>query len=116
MSDIRVKCSNDRKLSAIGVKIRRWVTLHGTSVNIEPDMMYFRNIIPCGIKDRAVGSIKEIDPTVTFKEMTEGLIKSFSDVFQVEYASVYHNEAAMRYLDGIASNKQQQEQEQQQQI
>ncbi len=53
-------CSQrDFKLAAIGVKIRRWITMHGVSINVNPDMKYFRNIIPCGITDKEVGTLSQ---------------------------------------------------------
>jgi len=45
------------KISALGIKLRRWVTMHGISLNVCPDMRYFDNIIPCGISDRGVASM-----------------------------------------------------------
>lgn len=55
------------KIAAIGLKVSRWVTTHGVSVNVNPDMRYFGNIIPCGISDsdKRVGALAEFCPTAT---------------------------------------------------
>jgi len=79
------------KVAAMGIKIRRWVTLHGVSLNVNPDMRYFQNIVPCGITadtGRLVGSISQFNPTVTMKEVANELIRSFADEFEVEWDSV----------------------------
>lgn len=59
------------KIAAIGIKIRRWVTMHGISVNVNPDMRYFSNIVPCGISDREVGTIKQFNSAVTLPQGDE---------------------------------------------
>lgn len=53
------------KVAALGVKISRWVTMHGTSINVQPDMRYFANIVPCGIRDKEVGSIAQFATKAT---------------------------------------------------
>jgi len=65
----------DEKLAAIGIKLRRWVTMHGVSVNVCPDMRYFGNIVPCGIKDKGVGSI------VTQPHCAQVSVADFAAVF-----------------------------------
>ncbi|KAJ1399597.1 hypothetical protein B484DRAFT_301315, partial [Ochromonadaceae sp. CCMP2298] len=49
----------EHKVAALGVKISRWVTLHGVAVNVSPDMRYFDNIVPCGIRDKPVGALSQ---------------------------------------------------------
>ena len=58
---IWVRCGNaDAKIGAIGVRVRRWVTLHGFSVNIDPELSHFSGIVPCGIAEAPVTSLDEM--------------------------------------------------------
>lgn len=78
---------NQRKIAAIGIKISRWVTMHGFALNISPDLNYFGGIIPCGIKDKDVTSLeKETGLTHEMKPVKEKIVKIFSAVF--EYDSI----------------------------
>lgn len=61
------------KVAALGVKISRWVTMHGASINVQPDMRYFANIVPCGIRDKEVGSIAQFAATATTTAATGGI-------------------------------------------
>jgi len=72
----------ERKIAAIGIKISRWVTMHGFAFNINTDLSYFRGIIPCGIKDKDVTSLRmELDNEIPLDEVKEKLIGNFSKVF-----------------------------------
>lgn len=77
-----------RKICAMGVKASRWVTLHGFALNVNTDMRYFEYIIPCGIKDKQVTSLKrELERELTPEEMED--LKSkirnhFEEVFEAE--------------------------------
>ena len=51
---------NDKKIAALGVRISRWVTMHGFSLNINPDLSYYKGIVPCGITNFGVTSMAEI--------------------------------------------------------
>ncbi|WP_370898085.1 lipoyl(octanoyl) transferase LipB [Chryseobacterium gossypii] len=77
-----------RKICAMGVKASRWVTLHGFALNVNTDMRYFEYIIPCGIKDKQVTSLKrELERELTVEEMEEVKTKirrHFADVFGAE--------------------------------
>ncbi len=72
------------KVAAIGIKVRRWITMHGFSLNVSPDLTGFDRIVPCGIKNKPVGSIKQfredID-TITVKDL---LCRTFAEVFDLE--------------------------------
>ena len=78
-----------RKICAMGVKTSKWVTMHGFGLNINTDLRYFEYIIPCGIKDKSVTSLKrELERELTLAEIEELKIKikkHFIDVFQAEF-------------------------------
>eukprot|EP00640_Fibrocapsa_japonica_P002506 CAMPEP_0113936558 /NCGR_PEP_ID=MMETSP1339-20121228/3447_1 /TAXON_ID=94617 /ORGANISM="Fibrocapsa japonica" /LENGTH=255 /DNA_ID=CAMNT_0000939077 /DNA_START=209 /DNA_END=976 /DNA_ORIENTATION=+ /assembly_acc=CAM_ASM_000762 len=73
-----------RKLAAIGVKVSRWVTMHGLALNICPDMSHFRNIVPCGISDRPVACVRDFNPDTNMSVAGQQLVKSFSRIFNVD--------------------------------
>lgn len=74
-----------RKICALGVKTSRWVTMHGFALNVNTDLRYFEYIIPCGIKDKAVTSIKrELEKEVNTEEVKQKIKKHFEDVFGAE--------------------------------
>ena len=74
------------KIAAIGVRIRRWVTFHGISINIEPDLEHFSGIVPCGIGDEGLGvtSLVDLGLPVTMTDMDVALQDSFEAVFGSE--------------------------------
>lgn len=71
-----------RKICAMGVRSSRWVTMHGFAFNVNPDLSYFNNIIPCGITDKAVTSLKqELGRKVNMQEVKEKVKKHFCSLF-----------------------------------
>ncbi len=76
-----------RKICAMGVRASRWVTMHGFALNVNADLGYFDNIIPCGIRGKAVTSLnvelgkKEVDEA----EVKDKLLKHFSELFEAEF-------------------------------
>jgi lipoyl(octanoyl) transferase len=69
------------KIAAIGVKIRRWVSFHGVSLNVEPDLSHFDGIVPCGIRQHGVTSLVDLGLPVSMDEADEALRSSFRKVF-----------------------------------
>ena len=73
-----------RKVAAIGIKVSRWITMHGFALNVCPDLSGFRQIIPCGIADKPVGSLREFVPSIELEQVRQQIAASFAEVFQVE--------------------------------
>jgi lipoyl(octanoyl) transferase len=73
-----------RKVAAIGIKVSKWITMHGFALNICPDLSGFERIVPCGIADRSVGSMAEFIPGINPDLVRQQVIQVFSDIFQVE--------------------------------
>lgn len=74
-----------RKICALGVKTSRWVTMHGLAFNVNANLNYFANIVPCGIVDKAVTSMeKELSATQDFELVKTVLKKKLVDVFEME--------------------------------
>lgn len=73
-----------RKILALGVKASRWVTMHGWAFNVNADLNYFRNIIPCGIDDKDVTSLeKELGRKVPMEEVKTKAKKYFVEIFSI---------------------------------
>jgi lipoyl(octanoyl) transferase len=76
------KPGNERKICAMGVRCSRWITMHGFALNVNTDLSYFDNIIPCGIYNKQVTSIeKELNSRVDVNEVKEKLCRNFEQVF-----------------------------------
>lgn len=73
-----------RKVAAIGIKVSRWITMHGFALNVCPDLSGFQQIVPCGIADKAVGSLAEFVPWIQLAEVQQQVIEAFAEVFKVE--------------------------------
>jgi len=72
-----------RKICAMGVRCSRWVTMHGLALNVNPDLSYFKNIVPCGIDDKAVTSIsKELGFPIDMEEVKTLLKENLSKQFE----------------------------------
>ena len=71
----------EAKIAAIGVRIRRWVTYHGISLNIKPDLESFSGIIPCGVNDYGVTSMDQLGIAASSEEVANKLKKKFKKIF-----------------------------------
>jgi lipoyl(octanoyl) transferase len=76
-----------RKIAAIGIKVSKWITMHGFALNVRPDLTGFDRIVPCGISDRSVGSMAEFIPDIDPDLVRSQIIAVFADLFQVEMVS-----------------------------
>ncbi len=85
---IDIKSDNPRKICALGVKTSRWVTMHGLALNVNTDLNFFKNIIPCGINDKEVTSIsKEVGQDIKIKDVEKKLLNNLSKVFEFKLIS-----------------------------
>lgn len=73
--------SRDDKIAAIGVRIRHWVSFHGLSINVEPDLSHYQGIVPCGIADHGVTSLVDLGLPVTLADLDVALAGTFAEVF-----------------------------------
>lgn len=69
------------KIAAIGVKLRRWVSFHGISINVEPDLSHFSGIVPCGIREHGVTSLVDLGLPVTMDDLDAALRNTFEGIF-----------------------------------
>ena len=73
--------TREDKIAAMGVKLRKWVSFHGVSLNVEPDLDHFSGIVPCGISEHGVTSLVDLGLPVTMDEADAALKTSFEAVF-----------------------------------
>jgi len=69
------------KIAALGIRVRRWVTMHGISLNVEPDLSHFDGIVPCGVRDHGVTSLVELGLPVTMEDVDIALRREFEAIF-----------------------------------
>ena len=72
----------DRKIAAIGIKVSRWITMHGFAFNVNTNLSYFDGIIPCGIKDKEVTSLsRELGKNIDLNEVKKVITEKFKEIF-----------------------------------
>ena len=69
------------KIAAIGIRLRKWISFHGISINVEPDLSHFGGIVPCGITEHGVTSLVDLGLPVTMDDVDLALRKTFSQIF-----------------------------------
>jgi lipoyl(octanoyl) transferase len=83
--DYEEGAKNPRKICALGVKSSRWVTMHGFAFNVNTDLNYFKNIIPCGIDDKAVTSMEaELGEKLNIQEVSNKLKRYIAELFEMK--------------------------------
>lgn len=90
--------AREDKIAAIGIRVKRWVSLHGIAINVDPDLSHFSGIVPCGVNDRHYGvtSLVDLGLPVTMEDVDAALKKEFEGVFGADLSS--------RAQRGIVSN------------
>ena len=81
LDDAGARWTREDKIAAIGVKVRKWVSFHGISLNVEPDLGHFAGIVPCGISEHGVTSLVDLGLPVGMDEADAALRASFEQVF-----------------------------------
>jgi lipoyl(octanoyl) transferase len=72
---------HEAKIAAIGVKLRRWVSFHGISINVEPNLAHFSGIVPCGIADHGITSLVDLGLPVSLPDLDAALLRTFLKAF-----------------------------------
>ncbi len=73
-----------RKVAAIGIKVSRWITMHGFALNVCPDLSGFSRIVPCGIADKPVGSLADFIPEINLNQVRQEVAAAFAEVFDLQ--------------------------------
>lgn len=76
------------KVAAIGIKVSRWITMHGFALNVCPDMKGFQQIVPCGIGDRPVGRMIDFNPEIDWTSVQTAVLQEFAEVFELSLVPV----------------------------
>lgn len=91
---------DNEKICAMGIRCSRWVTMHGFALNVNTDLRYFNNIVPCGINDKAVTSLQKIlGKEIDAEEVKNVLIRHFENVFEVSIS----NKGSLQEVEQIIS-------------
>jgi lipoyl(octanoyl) transferase len=69
------------KIAAIGIRLRKWISFHGISINLDPVLEHFSGIVPCGINEHGVTSLRDLGRTTTMEELDKALKNGFGQVF-----------------------------------
>ena len=90
----------ERKIAAIGIKVSRWVTMHGFAFNINTDLSFFNGIIPCGIKDKDVTSLqREFSRKFEIPEVKENILKQFAGIFRYDNITRIEKTRLLQLID-----------------
>ena len=80
--------NREDKVAALGIRVRKWVTFHGVSINVEPELDHFSGIVPCGISEHGVTSLVDLGLPMTYFEVDDALKRNFERVFEAETITV----------------------------
>ncbi|HEY1504357.1 MAG TPA: lipoyl(octanoyl) transferase LipB [Stellaceae bacterium] len=83
---IAESAGKESKIAAIGVRVRHWVSFHGVSLNVDPDLSHYRGIVPCGISEHGVTSLAALGITAPMPEVDAALKGAFAEVFTTSAA------------------------------
>ena len=72
---------DESKIAAIGIRVRHWVSLHGISLNVAPDLSHFTGIVPCGVREHGVTSLRDLGLAATLADADQALAGCFARVF-----------------------------------
>lgn len=87
----------NRKIAAIGIKVNRWITMHGFAFNVNTDLKLFEGIIPCGIQDKQVTSLeKELNRRIDLPEVKQLLVENFTSVFSYSKVNLRNQDTFKR--------------------
>ena len=75
----------DKKISAVGIHLKKWISSHGLSFNINVDKNYFNHINPCGITEFGIASLEDYIESVDIDDIKQKLVKSFENVFDIQF-------------------------------
>jgi len=76
--------AREDKIAAIGIRLRRWISFHGLSINVDPDLSHFDGIVPCGIRDHGVTSLVDLGLPVTMADLDVALRATFDTHFEAQ--------------------------------
>jgi lipoyl(octanoyl) transferase len=88
------------KIAAIGIRMRKWVSFHGISINVEPDLSHFGGIVPCGVQDHGVTSLVDLGLPVTMNDLDVALKAAFEEVFGPAILPETPKQAALHGIAG----------------
>jgi len=96
---------SSEKIASIGVKVSRWITMHGFALNVNTDLSFFNRIIPCGIFHKGVTSMQKIlGNNVAMSDVINSVSKNFSDVFNVETKHIDKDEF-LSFINNLSNEK-----------
>ncbi|MBP9694393.1 MAG: lipoyl(octanoyl) transferase LipB [Alphaproteobacteria bacterium] len=75
------KTGQEKKIAAIGVRVKKWVTMHGIAINVNPDLSHFSGIVPCGLKQFGVTSFHDLNINISMNDLDKALQKNFGLFF-----------------------------------
>ncbi len=82
---VKMPDGSEKKIAAIGVRVRKWVTFHGISLNIDPDLSHFDGIVPCGLSTYGVTSLADLNVDAKKEKIVSVLQDSFAKTFNISY-------------------------------